>query len=59
MMKTNCECCTYYVYDEDYECYSCEVNSDEDDMSRFLSDSMEACHYFQLDDEYKVVRKQM
>ena len=29
---TNCECCSNYVYDEDYEYYICEVNLDEDEM---------------------------
>ena len=25
----SCESCTYYAYDEDYECYICEMNGDE------------------------------
>ncbi|ABX41424.1 DUF6472 family protein [Lachnoclostridium phytofermentans] len=57
--KTNCECCSNYQYNEDYECYECDVNLDEDDMVRFLSDSFYNCPYFQLEDEYKIVRKQM
>ena len=57
--KTSCECCSNYQYNEDYECYECEVNLDEDDMVRFLSDSFYHCPYFQLADEYKIVRKQM
>ena len=32
-----CETCVNYVYDEDYECYCCDVNLDEDDMYRFLT----------------------
>ena len=55
----NCEACVNYIYDEDYECYSCLVNLDEDEMFRFLSGSKEACPYFRLDDEYGVVRKQI
>lgn len=35
------------------------VNMDEDDFGRFISNSYESCPYFQLDDEYKIVRKQM
>ncbi|MDE7047651.1 MAG: hypothetical protein K2P25_06685, partial [Lachnospiraceae bacterium] len=27
----NFEQCGNYVYDEDYECYTCEVNLDEDE----------------------------
>lgn len=57
--KTNCECCLNYVYDEEYDCYFCEVNLDEDDMGRFMSNTLDQCSYFQLNDEYKIVRKQM
>ena len=32
----SCESCMYYEYDEDYECYVCEVNLDEDEMARFM-----------------------
>lgn len=27
----NCEQCNNYVYDEDYECYTCEMDLDEED----------------------------
>ena len=40
---TNCETCTNYVYDEDYDCYVCMVNLDEDEMYRFLSGTNYAC----------------
>lgn len=56
---TSCDTCTNYVYDEEYEYYVCEVNLDEDEMSRFLRGSVEGCPYYRLDDEYAVVRKQM
>ena len=32
---TNCDACVNYEYDEDYECYCCMVNLDEDEMYRF------------------------
>ena len=57
--KTNCECCVHYIYDEEYEYYECVVNLDEDEMYHFLTDSIFNCPYFQLDDEYAVVRHQM
>ena len=57
-MSSCCEQCVYYVFDEDWECYVCEVNLDEDEMSRFLSGSNFECPYFRYDDEYGVVRKQ-
>lgn len=59
MGMSNCECCINYVYDEDYECYECLVNLDEDEMGKFLTSSFDNCPYFRLDDEYGVVRKQM
>lgn len=57
--KTNCDCCTYYSYDDEYSCYECRAALDEDEMGKFLSNSYEDCPYFRLDDEYKTVRKQM
>lgn len=56
---SNCNACSNYCYDEACEYYVCEVNLDEDEMQRFLSDSVKDCPYFQLDDEYAVVRKQV
>ncbi len=55
----NCEQCANFVYDEDYECYTCEVDLDEDEMAKFLSDSYKDCPYYQPGDEYLIVRKQM
>lgn len=56
---SNCETCVNYVYDEDYECYICEQDLDEDEMGKFLSSSFDNCPYYRLDDEYKIVRHQM
>lgn len=49
----------YYEYDEDYECYSCSMDLDEDEMVRFLQDQFFSCPYYRQGDEYLVVRKQM
>ena len=54
-----CETCTYFTYDEDYECYTCEVNQDEDEMAHFITGNFRQCPYFKMGDEYRVVRKQM
>lgn len=54
-----CETCANLCYDEDYECYVCEVNLDEDDMVRFLQGNTSQCAYYRNGDEYSVVRKQM
>ena len=37
MTGNRCEMCVNYMYDEDYECYSCLVSLDEDEMYRVLS----------------------
>lgn len=58
MSKTACENCSNYSYDEEMDCYYCEVNLDEDEMARFMSSQEFACPYFRFDDEYGVVRKQ-
>lgn len=55
----NCEYCSNYVYDEEYGYYGCDVNLDEDEMGRFMTNTFQNCPYFQMNDEYKIVRKQM
>lgn len=47
------------MYDDEYGYYVCDVNLDEDEMMRFMTSSMRACPYYQSDDEYRIVRKQM
>ena len=54
-----CDTCCNYEYDEDYECYVCMVDLDEDEMSRFLSGNNDSCAYYSQYDEYKIVRHQM
>ena len=43
----NCESCMNYEYDDDYECYVCTQGD------------FRECPYYQMGDEYRVVRKQM
>lgn len=57
--QTSCDSCAYYAYDEEYECYFCEINLDEDEMTRFMQGSLNNCPYYRLGDEYAVVRKQI
>lgn len=57
--QTSCEYCSNYIYDEDYEYYECQVNMDEDDLARLMMGSRDGCPYFQFNDEYRIVRKQM
>lgn len=54
-----CESCANYTYDEEYEEYVCDVNMDEDDLMRFMSDRHQQCPYYRNGDEYAVVRHQM
>ncbi len=58
MAKDSCEMCVHYIYDYYAGCYTCEINLDEDEMEKFLRGSNFDCHYFEPDDEYKIVRKQ-
>ena len=48
-----------YEYEEDYECYVCTQNLDEDEMVRFVKGDFHECPYYRHGDEYKIVRKQM
>ena len=51
--------CNNFIYDEEFEEYVCEVDMDQDEMGNFLTNSFFQCPYYQFNDEYKVVRKQM
>ncbi|MCI8717669.1 MAG: hypothetical protein K1W19_18630 [Lachnospiraceae bacterium] len=54
-----CEMCMYYEYDEDYECYICQMDLDEDEMARFIMNRVNGCPYFRFGNEYTIVRRQM
>ena len=53
-----CDTCAYNAYDEDWECYVCEMNLDEDEYARFMQDSRAHCPYYRDGDEYKIAGKQ-
>ena len=55
---SNCESCAYFMYDDEYECYVCDVNLDEDEMVSFMTGDNSRCPHFYLHDEYKTVRRQ-
>ncbi len=57
--KANCECCDNYYYDDEYGCFVCDMDLDEDEMARFITNRFDDCPYFQYKDEYRIVRKQM
>ncbi len=54
-----CDYCANLVYDDDMECYVCDVDLDEDDMEKFLRGTDFECPFYQNGDEYKVVRHQI
>ncbi|MCR5108540.1 MAG: DUF6472 family protein [Lachnospiraceae bacterium] len=54
-----CDTCTFYVYDDEYEEYFCEADMDEDDYSRLMTGSHKVCPFYRDADEYKVVRHQI
>ena len=45
--QSRCEDCMNYVYDEEYDCYTCEQGTelDEDEMARYLSCRTAACPF--------------
>ncbi|MCI5587102.1 MAG: DUF6472 family protein [Lachnospiraceae bacterium] len=53
-----CDTCGNLIYDDEAEEYICDINMDEDDLVRFLSDRHSKCPYYQNGDEYRIVRKQ-
>lgn len=55
----SCEYCNNYVYDEESDCYVCEMDLDEDEMYRFLNGDFRDCPYFRSNNEYEVVKHQI
>lgn len=58
-MKTSCEYCNNYTYDEETESYYCDIDLDEDEYYRLMYSNYKECPYYQSGDEYKIVRHQM
>ena len=58
MAATNCDMCSYYVYDEESECYVCDMDLDEDEMARFLASDTGSCPFWRPGDDYLTARKQ-
>ena len=56
--SSSCDYCVNYGYNEEYDCYECTVDLDEDEMYGFLSGHRNTCPYFRMGDEYKIVQKQ-
>lgn len=58
MSDFNCDTCAFFIYDEDDECYVCDIDMDEDDYGRIMSGHYLSCPYYRNGDEYAVVRRQ-
>lgn len=58
-MGSQCDMCMNYYYDEEYDCYMCAVDMDEDEVFSLNSDKRKGCPYFRRGDEYTIVRKQI
>ena len=57
-MKSNCDDCMNYIYDEETDCYICLVDLDQDEMEHFLNYATSHCPYFRFCDDYTLARKQ-
>ena len=42
-LQSSCDTCLYYTYDEDYESYMCDMDMDEDEYVRLITDSHYHC----------------
>lgn len=56
--QSSCDSCEFYDWDEEYECYLCTQNLDEDDRQRYLVGNTASCPFYRFHDEYKTVQKQ-
>ena len=56
---SSCDSGSNYEYDEDYECYICQMDLDEDELYRFITNSYKDCPYYTYDNEYAIVKHQM
>ena len=54
-----CDTCVYYVYDEEFEEFFCDVNMDEDDAARLAFVRYRECPFWRNGNEYDTVKHQM
>ena len=57
-MSGKCESCVFYMFDEDYDDYVCDMDLDEDDMVRFLAGRADDCPFWRPGDDYRTARRQ-
>lgn len=54
----DCENCSQYMYDEEYDAYICQAYFDEDELAYLMQHSRAVCPYWHSNDEYRTVRRQ-
>ena len=55
----HCDSCIHHAYDEEMLSYYCDLMLDEDDMMRYSISASVHCPFYQFNDEYINVRKQI
>ena len=56
---TSCDTCIHHVYDEEMLSYYCDRYLDEDEIARYSLMATVRCPFYQFNDEYINVRKQI
>ncbi len=56
-MTLECETCYYYDYIEEFDCFTCLMEIDQDDMARVMANHSR-CPYYRQGDDYYLARKQ-
>lgn len=44
MASSNCDYCSHYVYDDEFDYYTCDVNLDEDEAVKFIKVALTIVH---------------
>lgn len=57
-MGDECETCWNYDYDEEYDCYYCLMDIDEDEVYRISVSPSRHCPYYRQGDDYYLARHQ-
>ena len=58
-MDAVCEECLHFTYDDEWDCYTCEMQLDEDDLARFYQSGGRQCPFYRFGDEYQIVKRQI
>ncbi|MCR4600977.1 MAG: DUF6472 family protein [Clostridia bacterium] len=56
--QSNCETCQYYIFDEYFQANVCDIDLDEDETYKFMTDTFRDCPYYRYFNEYELVSHQ-